>query len=128
MRGALTRYGALSLVVAAGSAVVAAQTPAPRQRPSLAIVVVLDRSGSMVGAKMDLAKEATKETLSLLGEKDSFGVLTFDYNFQWALRIAEAQNKEVMRDAINRIMATATLIFIRRFAKPTNNCWRRQPK
>jgi Ca-activated chloride channel family protein len=88
------------------SAVIAAQTPAPAQRPSLAVVVVLDRSGSMAGAKMDLAKEATKEPLALLREKDFFGVLTFDYNFQWALRIAEVQNKDAMRDTISRIVAT----------------------
>ena len=38
----------------------------------------------MAGSKMDLAKEATKAPLSLLKEDDYFGVLTFDYNFQWA--------------------------------------------
>jgi Ca-activated chloride channel homolog len=97
---------AIALVLALGSLAIGAQTPAPQQRPSLAMVVVLDRSGSMAGLKMDLAKEATKATLSLLGERDSFGVLTFDYNFQWALNIAEVRNKDQMLVAIDRIMAT----------------------
>src|SRR4029453_8935707 len=37
-----------------------------KERQSVAMVVVLDRSGSMAGSKMDLAKEATKAPLSLL--------------------------------------------------------------
>ena len=106
MRGPLRSLALGLITLGVGSVVAAAQTPAPKERPSLAIVIVLDRSGSMTGSKIDLAKEATKETLSLLREKDSFGVLTFDYNFQWALKIAEVQNKDAMRDAINRIIAT----------------------
>ena len=77
-----------------------------KERQSIAMVVVLDRSGSMAGAKMDLAKEATKAPLDLLKEDDHFGVLTFDYNFQWALKIAPAKNKDAMRDTISKIVAT----------------------
>src|SRR3954467_6889638 len=78
---------------------------APARSP-VAVVVVLDRSGSMVGAKMDLAKEATKAPLDALGEKDQFGVLTFDYNFMWLLKIAEVRDKPAMRSSIDRIVAT----------------------
>ena len=77
-----------------------------KERQSISMVVVLDRSGSMAGSKMDLAKEATKAPLNLLKEDDHFGVLTFDYNFQWALKIAEAKNKESMRETISKIVAT----------------------
>ena len=77
-----------------------------KERQSISMVVVLDRSGSMAGSKMDLAKEATKAPLNLLKEDDRFGVLTFDYNFQWALKIAEAKNKETMRETISKIVAT----------------------
>jgi uncharacterized membrane protein len=77
-----------------------------KERQSISMVVVLDRSGSMAGSKMELAKEATKAPLSLLREDDRFGVLTFDYNFQWALKIAEVKNKDEMRDTISRIVAT----------------------
>jgi uncharacterized membrane protein len=77
-----------------------------KERQSIAMVVVLDRSGSMAGSKMELAKEATKAPLALLREDDRFGVLTFDYNFQWALKIAEVKNKDEMRDTISRIVAT----------------------
>jgi uncharacterized membrane protein/uncharacterized protein YegL len=77
-----------------------------KERQSIAMVIVLDRSGSMAGSKMDLAKEATKAPLSLLKEDDRFGVLTFDYNFQWALKIAEVKDKESMRQTISKIVAT----------------------
>ena len=77
-----------------------------KERQSISMVVVLDRSGSMAGSKMDLAKEATKAPLSLLKEDDRFGVLTFDYNFQWALKIAEVKDKESMRSTISKIVAT----------------------
>jgi len=77
-----------------------------KERQSISMVVVLDRSGSMAGSKMDLAKEATKAPLVLLKEDDRFGVLTFDYNFQWALKIAEVKDKETMRQTISKIVAT----------------------
>jgi uncharacterized membrane protein len=77
-----------------------------KERHSISMVVVLDRSGSMAGSKMDLAKEATKAPLALLKEDDRFGVLTFDYNFQWAVKIAEAKDKEEMRQTISKIVAT----------------------
>jgi uncharacterized protein with von Willebrand factor type A (vWA) domain len=38
----------------------------PQERPPVAVVVVLDRSGSMAGIKMDLAKEAAKAPLDAL--------------------------------------------------------------
>jgi uncharacterized membrane protein/uncharacterized protein YegL len=77
-----------------------------KERQSISMVVVLDRSGSMAGSKMELAKEATKAPLDLLKEDDRFGVLTFDYNFQWALKIQEAKDKESMRETISKIVAT----------------------
>jgi Ca-activated chloride channel family protein len=77
-----------------------------KERQSISMVVVLDRSGSMAGSKMDLAKEATKAPLALLKEDDRFGVLTFDYNFQWAIKIAEVKDKEEMRQTISKIVAT----------------------
>jgi uncharacterized membrane protein/uncharacterized protein YegL len=77
-----------------------------KERQTLSMVVVLDRSGSMAGAKMELAKEATKAPLTQLREDDRFGVLTFDYNFQWALEVQEVKKPDSMRDTISRIVAT----------------------
>ena len=79
-----------------------------KEREPLSMVVVLDRSGSMAGQKMDLAKEATKAPLVDLTEEDRFGVIVFDYNFKWELEIQQITptNREQMRDSISRIVAT----------------------
>lgn len=95
-----------ALSCALGSAVVAFRAATPQDRQSIAMVVVLDQSSSMSGAKIDLAKEGAKSLLAPLGSKDFFGVLTFAYNFRWALGIAEVGNKDAMRDAFSKIVAT----------------------
>jgi len=101
-----TRRMWCSFVAAAILLSMGASAAAQQERSPVALVVVFDRSGSMVGAKMDLAKEATKAPLEALNEADRFGVLTFDYNFQWLLKIAEVRNKAAMRAAIDSIVAT----------------------
>ncbi|WP_026907604.1 VWA domain-containing protein [Paucisalibacillus globulus] len=49
-----------------------------KELPSLGMVIVLDRSGSMAGYKMDLAKEAAARSVELLREKDTLGFIAFD--------------------------------------------------
>jgi len=49
-----------------------------KELPSLGLVIVLDRSGSMNGHKIALAKEAAARTVSLLRDKDTLGVIAFD--------------------------------------------------
>lgn len=54
-----------------------------KEKPSLAMVLVIDKSGSMGGEKIELAKKAAKSAVELLGQKDQIGVLVFEGNFQW---------------------------------------------
>ncbi|MFN9390493.1 MAG: hypothetical protein ACK6DF_13345, partial [Betaproteobacteria bacterium] len=51
---------------------------AREKRRDLALLIVLDRSYSMKGRKLDLAKAATLGALDLLDENHRFGVITFD--------------------------------------------------
>lgn len=46
--------------------------------PSLGLIIVMDRSGSMAGMKMELAKEAAARSVELLREDDTVGVIAFD--------------------------------------------------
>ncbi|MEX3621296.1 VWA domain-containing protein [Viridibacillus arvi] len=48
------------------------------QIPSLGLTIVLDRSGSMSGNKINLAKEAAARSVELLREEDTFGFIAFD--------------------------------------------------
>jgi Ca-activated chloride channel homolog len=80
---------------------------AKKEKPnSTGIIVVLDKSGSMGGQKMELAKEATKAPLLLMKDKDKFGVVAFDYNFYWPVRFQEiGVNRGPMNQAISSIIA-----------------------
>lgn len=49
-----------------------------KEKPSLAMVLVIDKSGSMEGMPMALAREAAKSAVELLGPRDQIGVVGFD--------------------------------------------------
>jgi Ca-activated chloride channel family protein len=74
-----------------------------RKPMSTAMVVVLDRSGSMgAESKMELAKEATKAAVQLLKDTDHFGVVAFDTNFAWVVPLQPLSNRA---DALRKISA-----------------------
>jgi uncharacterized membrane protein/uncharacterized protein YegL len=73
----------------------------------LSLVIVLDKSYSMYGKKIALAKEATKAALDLLEETHRFGVVTFDWNPYVTIPLQLATNKEWIKDGISRIQASA---------------------
>jgi uncharacterized membrane protein len=49
-----------------------------KEKPSLAMMLVIDKSGSMGGEKIEMAKEAARAAVELLGPGDKVGVLAFD--------------------------------------------------
>jgi Ca-activated chloride channel homolog len=73
----------------------------------LSLVIVLDKSYSMYGKKIALAKEATKAALDLLEETHRFGVVTFDWNPYVTIPLQLATNKDWIKDGISRIQASA---------------------
>ena len=85
---------------------------------SLAIVVALDRSGSMampVGGgrtKMDLANLAAAQVLDLLTASDEFGVLAVDSAPHLIVPLASVTNKESARNRIMRIDSMGGGIFV----------------
>jgi|CXWL01.1.fsa_nt_gi Ca-activated chloride channel family protein len=58
--------------------VVAPPHTAGAVRPPVHVAFSLDRSGSMAGGKLELAKQAVTEALGFLGRDDRFAVVTFD--------------------------------------------------
>jgi Mg-chelatase subunit ChlD len=76
--------------------------------PSLAVVLVIDRSGSMETSvdsrfsKLDLAKEAAQLVVELLDERNEVGVVAFDTAWSWVVPMGPAKDK----DRIIREIAT----------------------
>lgn len=61
--------------------------------PSLSLVFVIDRSGSMTArvgglSNLDLAKEGARRTLDLLYKKDKVGIIGFDSSYSWVLPLS----------------------------------------
>lgn len=78
--------------------------------PELALVVVVDKSGSMAEAaggatRMDLAKDAALSTVELLRPQDQAGVLAFDAVPQWVVRLRPVGDGAGFADAIGSIYA-----------------------
>ena len=85
---------------------------------SLAIVVALDRSGSMAmpvpggRSKMDLADLATAEVVEMFGPMDEFGCLAVDSTSHEIVPLSDVVNQDEMRSKILRIDSTGGGIFI----------------
>ena len=76
--------------------------------PSLAVVLVIDRSGSMESSvdrftKLDLAKEAAQLVVELLDERNEVGVVAFDTANSWVVPMGPAERKDYIIDEIASI-------------------------
>ena len=57
----------------------------PRSPEGTAVVLIIDKSSSMEGRKIELARLAAIGVVENLRPIDSVGVLIFDNSFQWAV-------------------------------------------
>jgi len=75
-------------------------TARPAKRPSVALVLVVDRSQSMgTGGAIELAKEAMRRAVETLAPEDQIGALAFDEASQWLSPIQRLTDKaQVLRD------------------------------
>jgi Mg-chelatase subunit ChlD len=76
-----------------------------KEKPSLAMVLVIDKSGSMGGQKIELAKDAAKSAVELLGPRDKIGVIAFEGETFWVCDVQPASNKGTVLDRISGIEA-----------------------
>ncbi|MCE9572754.1 MAG: VWA domain-containing protein [Deltaproteobacteria bacterium] len=74
-----------------------------REQPDVALVLVLDRSGSMQGPKLESAKEAARATAEVLQPDDIIAVVAFDSEAQTYVRPQRAANKMRISAEISRL-------------------------
>ncbi len=82
--------------------VVAPQAATGRTRPSVNLAIVLDRSGSMSGDKLRVAKAAVEEAIARLQPQDRFSVVVYDDVVDVVIESTVA-SPEARRGAIGRL-------------------------
>jgi Ca-activated chloride channel homolog len=75
------------------------------QLPTLGLVLVIDRSGSMMGSKMELAKEAAARSIELLRDDDTLGVIAFDGSPWEVIKTGVLKDKKDALDKVSSIAA-----------------------
>ena len=76
-----------------------------KEKPSLAMILVIDKSGSMGGEKIELAKEAAKSAIELLGPNDKVGVIAFEGDVFWVSEVHPCTDKGFVLDRVATIEA-----------------------
>ena len=77
-----------------------------REQPTLALVLVIDKSGSMSSEdRLDLVKEAARATASTLDPTDEIGVIAFDSRPITLVRLQPAANRIRIAGDIRRLTA-----------------------
>jgi Ca-activated chloride channel homolog len=76
----------------------------PPEKPT-AVVLVLDKSGSMSGPKIEMAREAARASIKTLRPIDKIGVISFDETFNWVIPMGPAGDLEDKSNLIAQITA-----------------------
>jgi uncharacterized protein YegL len=76
-----------------------------REQPNVAIALVIDRSGSMSGAKIEAAKESARATTEVLSPRDLIAVVAFDNSATTIVRMQRASNRMRISSDISRLQA-----------------------
>jgi uncharacterized membrane protein len=72
----------------------------PRSPEGTLVVLIVDKSSSMEGKKMELARLAAIGVVENLRPIDMVGVLIFDNSFQWAVPVRKAEDRVLMKRLI----------------------------
>ncbi|HVR84491.1 MAG TPA: VWA domain-containing protein, partial [Planctomycetota bacterium] len=73
--------------------------------PSVALLLVVDKSGSMAGRNIEIEKETCIATAKALSRRDMIGVIAFDYNARPLLEFTEAERIDYISQRILRLYA-----------------------
>ncbi|HET8548673.1 MAG TPA: VWA domain-containing protein [Bryobacteraceae bacterium] len=76
----------------------------PRSPEGTCVVLIMDKSSSMEGRKMELARLSAIGVIENLRAIDLVGVLIFDNSFQWAVPIRKAEDRTTIKRIVGGIM------------------------
>ncbi len=76
----------------------------PRSPEGTAVVLIIDKSSSMEGKKIELARQAAIGVVDNLRPIDLVGVLIFDNSFQWAVPMRSAEDTTLIKRLISGIV------------------------
>jgi len=82
--------------------IVAPRATGERRRAPVNLAIVLDRSGSMSGAKLAIAKQAVEEAIARLEADDRFSVVVYDDVVDVVIESTQA-SAEARRGAVDRL-------------------------
>jgi uncharacterized membrane protein/uncharacterized protein YegL len=69
----------------------------PREPEDTVVVLIMDKSASMEGKKIELSRAAATGVIENLRPEDQVGILIFDNSFQWTVPIRRADDKPLLR-------------------------------
>jgi Ca-activated chloride channel homolog len=72
----------------------------PRSPEGTGLILIVDKSSSMEGRKMELARLAAIGAVNNLRPVDEVGVLMFDNTFEWAVPVRKAEDKAFINNRI----------------------------
>lgn len=75
----------------------------PRSPEGTAVILIIDKSSSMEGRKIELARLAAIGVVDNLRPIDMVGVLIFDNSFQWAVPLRRAEDRALIKRLISGI-------------------------
>ena len=80
------------------------ELPNDKERAPVNVAIVLDRSGSMTGEKLDRAKEAAKEAINRLDSQDILSLVVYDSVVNVLVPATKVGDKTALRSRIDEIV------------------------
>jgi Ca-activated chloride channel family protein len=85
--------------------VLPAKLAPPRSPEGTCVVLIIDKSSSMEGRKMELARLSAIGVIENLRPIDLVGILIFDNSFQWLVPVRRADDRALLKRLVAGIMA-----------------------
>ena len=99
----------------------------PPEKPT-AVALVLDKSGSMSGPKIEMARDAARASIRTLRPIDLIGVIAFDETFNWVIPMGPAGSLEDKSRLIDQITANGGTKIYQALNPRLRPSWTRRPR